>query len=166
MHISESTVRNTPIEVIENDVPVRVEELRLRQDSGGAGRRRGGLGVVHTYTFTHPGEALATVKKTKTEGWGIDGGEPGETNAVVWRPGTEQAKSTGTAREELRRGESVSYRTGGGGGYGDPSERDPERVREDVLDGYVSRDAAREAYGVVLTEDLDVDRELTSIRRR
>jgi N-methylhydantoinase B len=166
MHISESTVRNTPIEVIENKAPVRIDELRLRQDSGGAGEHRGGLGVVHTYRFQQSGDALTTVKKTKTEGWGIDGGEPGETNAVVWFPDTDSPTRTGTERKQMGPGDAVSYRTGGGGGYGDPSERDPERVREDVLDGYVSRDAAREAYGVVLTDDLDVDRELTSIRRR
>jgi len=161
MHITESTVRNSPVEVAESKAPVRIRELRLREDSGGPGRHRGGLGVVHTYQFTHPGEALATVKKTKTEGWGLDGGEPGPTNTVVWYPNSDDEEQTGTERKELDAGDAVGYRSGGGGGYGDPHERPPKTVREDVVDGYVSRDQAREAYGVVVTDEEIIDWDAT-----
>jgi|AntRauMinimDraft_4_1070384.scaffolds.fasta_scaffold00988_4 N-methylhydantoinase B len=165
MHISETNVQNTPIEVLEHKAPVRLEQLEIRPDSSGAGRQRGGAGVRRDYRFLERAKALATVKKTKTDNWGIDGGKPGARNAVVLRPDTDQAERTGTFRDEFEPGEVVSNRTGGGGGYGDPFDRPPEAVREDVVDGYVTRDGAREMYGVVLTDDGSVDHEATAERR-
>ena len=161
MNITESNVRNTPVEVMESGTPLLVESVELREDSGGPGRQRGGLGIRKDYRFTHAAKALATVKKTKTDNWGIDGGKPGARNAVVLRPETEEERSTGTFRDSFITGEHLSNRTAGGGGYGNPFERSPEAVREDVLDGYVSRTAAREAYGVVLRDDDTINKEAT-----
>jgi len=161
MHISETNVQNTPIEVLEHKAPVRVEQLEIRPDSSGAGRYRGGAGIRRDYRFLKNAEALATVKKTKTDNWGIDGGRPGARNAVVLRPGTDKEESTGTFRDEFSASEVISNRTGGGGGYGDPYKRPPEAVRGDVLDGYVSRQGAREMYGVVLDEQDNIDTEAT-----
>jgi N-methylhydantoinase B len=161
MNITESNVRNTPVEVMEANTPLRIERVELRTDSGGAGRHRGGLGIRKDYRLTHDANALATVKKTKTDNWGIDGGRPGARNAVVLRPGTDEEVSTGTFRDSFHAGEMLSNRTAGGGGYGDPYERSPEAVREDVLDGYVSREAARETYGVVVTSDGCIDHSAT-----
>ena len=153
MNITETNVRNTPVEIMEMKAPVRIERLELRQDSGGSGEYRGGLGVVRDYRFTAPTNALATVKKTKTSNWGLDGGKPGARNAVVLRPGTEDGTWTGTMRDSFAAGELLSNRSGGGGGYGNPLDRDPEAVRQDVLDGYVSCDAAREQYGVEIKDE-------------
>ena len=161
MHISESNVRNTPVEILENKAPVEVEKVALRTDSGGSGRQRGGLGIDRSYRFTADTNALVTVKKTKTDGWGIDGGQPGARNEVVLRPGTDAEESTGTFRDSFTAGERLWNRSGGGGGYGDPHDRAPDAVRADVLDGYVSRDAARETYGVVLDDDDTVDVQAT-----
>lgn len=180
MHISESRVRNVPIEVLEQKVPaVRLERLELRQDSGGPGRYRGGLGVRRDYRFTDSGGALSVVKKSRTPGWGIDGGEAGSRNVVglslneAWEDrvqivaendrctGEPMTKWTGMMRGEFEEGERISNRSGGGGGYGDPFSREPEKVKRDVLDGYVSRTAAREDYGVVITEDGSIDRQAT-----
>ncbi|WP_255152236.1 hydantoinase B/oxoprolinase family protein [Halorarius halobius] len=161
MHISETNVQNTPIEVLEHKAPIRIEHLEIRPDSGGSGRNRGGVGVKRDYRFLEDAKALATVKKTKTDNWGIGGGKPGARNAVVLRPGTDEEVSTGTFRDSFSPDEVVSNRTAGGGGYGDPYERSPEAVRADVLDGYVTREAAREEYGVVVDEDGTVDREAT-----
>jgi N-methylhydantoinase B len=161
MHISETNVQNTPIEVLEQKAPIRIENLEIRPDSAGAGRHRGGVGIRRDYRFLEDSKALATVKKTKTDNWGIDGGRPGARNEVVLRPGTDAEESTGTFRDSFSAGERLSNRTAGGGGYGEPYERAPEAVREDVLDGYVSREAARETYGVVLTDDCTIDHQAT-----
>ena len=161
MHISETNVQNTPIEVLEHKAPIRIEHLEIRPDSGGAGRNRGGVGAQRDYRFLKDAKALATVKKTKTDNWGIDGGKPGARNAVVLRPGTDEEVSTGTFRDSFTADEVVSNRTAGGGGYGDPYERSPEAVRADVADGYVTREAAREEYGVVVNKDGTIDYEAT-----
>jgi N-methylhydantoinase B len=165
MHISETMVQNIPIEVLENKAPVAIDRLELRQDSGGAGRNRGGLGIRRDFRFTHEIGALSIIQKTKTDGWGLDGGSPGTRNAVVLYPGTDREYSTGMMRETFEPGESLSNRSAGGGGYGDPFDRDPERVLEDVIDGYVSVEAAREEYGVVVTDDLEIDRDATESLR-
>ena len=165
MHISETNVQNTPIEVLEHKAPIRIEHLEIRPDSGGAGRYRGGVGIRRDYRFLKEAKALATVKKTKTDGWGIDGGQPGARNAVVLRPGTDEEHSTGTFRDSFNADEVVSNRTAGGGGYGAPHERPPKAVRDDVIDGYVTREMAAETYGVVLDEDNCIDWEATRERR-
>jgi len=150
MHLAQTMVKNLPIEVLESKAPVRFDRLELRQDSGGPGKKRGGLGIRRDYRFTHPCGALSIIQKTKTDNWGLEGGKPGARNAVVLRPGTDREEWTGMMRGRFEPGDVVSNRSGGGGGYGDPFGRDPEDVREDVLDGYVSREAARRDYGVVL----------------
>ncbi|RBI62336.1 hydantoinase B/oxoprolinase family protein [halophilic archaeon] len=193
MHMSETMVRNIPIEVFENKAPIEFDRLTLRQDSGGAGKHRGGLGIQRDFRFTHPVGALSIVQKTKTEGWGLAGGHPGARNVVAldladdWHDRVEvlvdnddlyvdeddddvdqgDRKYAGMFRGTFQPGEVISNRSGGGGGYGDPYERDPEAVREDVLDGYVSREAARAEYGVALTDEDEIDRDETeNLRRR
>jgi len=161
MHISETMVKNIPMEVMETKAPVRFDRLELRQDSGGAGEHRGGLGLRRDYRFTHGCGALSIIQKTRTDNWALEGGSPGARNAVVLRPGTDREEWTGMMRGQFEAGDVISNRTGGGGGWGDPHRRDPGAVREDVLDGYVSVEAAREEYGVVLTDDLEVDEDAT-----
>lgn len=165
MHLSETMVKNIPVEVFESKAPVRFDRLELRQDSGGAGAYRGGLGIRRDFRFTHPCGALSIVQKTKTDGWGLEGGGPGARNAVVLYPGTEREEWTGMMRGDFEPGDVVSNRSGGGGGWGDPRDRDPAAVREDVIDGYVSRQAAREVYGVALDDALEIDREATRALR-
>ncbi|WP_135822188.1 hydantoinase B/oxoprolinase family protein [Halostella litorea] len=183
MHYVQTMVRNIPVEVFENKAPVEFDELSLRQDSGGAGEHRGGLGIRRDYRLTHPTDVLAIIKKTRTEGWGLAGGDPGAKNVVVLDLDGSDPDArdrvqvitdngddypddgkewVGMMRGSFEPGEVVSNRSGGGGGYGDPYDRDPEAVREDVLDGYVSPGAAREEYGVVVSEDGEIDREATA----
>jgi N-methylhydantoinase B len=175
-------VRNNPIEVFETKAPVEFDELSLRQDTGGPGEKRGGLGIRRDFRLTHPTNVLAIIKKTKTAGWGLKGGEPGAKNVVVLDLDEDDPDAhgrvqifadnnddypdddnewVGMMRGAFDPGEVVSNRSGGGGGYGDPLDRDPEAVREDVIDGYVSPVAAREEYGVVVSEDGDLDRAAT-----
>lgn len=186
MHVVQTMVRNVPVEVFETKAPIAFDRLSLRQDSGGAGKHRGGLGIRRDYRITDEVEALTLIKKTRTDGWALDGGSPGARNVVVldeleedWAERVqvfadnsdlyeegEHQKHVGMMRGTFQPGEIVSNRTGGGGGYGNPLDRDPERVLEDVIDGYVSRTAAREEYGVVITEDGGIDEDRTERIRR
>lgn len=166
MHVTEPGCRNNPIEVLETKAPLLIEDYGLRQDSGGPGRHRGGLGVRRTYRFLAPASAVTLVKKTKTKPWGMAGGGEGEPGYVLLRPGTDRERRAGGVYEEMAAGEVLVNNSGGGGGWGDPLERDPEAVLADVVDGYVSAGHARDAYGVVIdTEAVAVDAEATSALR-
>ena len=143
--------RNIPIEVHETNNPVRIRRLELIEDSGGAGRHRGGCGLRKDVELCAP-HATATLLGDRhlNPPYGVFGGRPGaraETRLV--RAGkTERLGSKEVV--ELREGDVLSFRLAGAGGYGDPRERDPEAVRRDVADGLVSRAAARTVYGVEL----------------
>ena len=152
MHLSASIVRNTPIEVLESKTTMLVERLELRTDSGGAGRFRGGAGLERQIRFLGPGEFLSVVKKTRTSPWGLAGGADGETNAFILFPGTERECAVSTHRARVEPGDRVIVRSGGGGGHGDPHDRDVEAIGEDVLEGYVSPKAAMRDYGFAPTE--------------
>ncbi|WP_247730747.1 hydantoinase B/oxoprolinase family protein [Halovivax limisalsi] len=184
MHISETMVRNVPVEVFENKAPIRFTRLELRQDSGGEGTYRGGLGTRRDYEFTDPAGALSILQRSRSPGWGHDGGGPGARNTIVVDAddpdgdrisilvdndylfdAEDGERYAGMMRGDFEPGETLSVRTGGGGGYGDPMERDPEAVLADVRDEYVSREAAREIYGVVVTEGGELDREATETLR-
>ena len=165
MHISEAMVQNIPTEVFEQKAPVRIERYQLRQDSGGPGEQRGGLGARRDYYLTRDANALSVSKNTKSDNWGLEGGKPGARNVTVWYPNTDEETRIPTYRDSLDEGDRISVRGGGGGGHGSPFKRDPERVREDVLNGYVSRKSALDDYGVVLTDDLQINHEETNRRR-
>ena len=149
-HLSESLVRNTPMEVLEVKTGMFIERLELRTDSAGPGKFRGGLGIRRDIRFISDGEMLSVMKKTKTSAWPLAGGKEPMRNGFVLYPGTEREKKVGTYRAAVAAGDKCRNLTAGGGGYGIPADRAPARVLEDVLDGYVSREAAREEYKVVL----------------
>ncbi|MGE0315241.1 MAG: hydantoinase B/oxoprolinase family protein [Lautropia sp.] len=145
-----STARNNPVEVVESRVPsIRVVRYALRQDSGGAGRFRGGLGLERAYEFLDDGHITFSLERKATPPWGLWGGKDGAVNDVEIRS---PDGATRHVRKEtghlIRKGEVVRTLTGGGGGFGPPSARDPEAVRRDVDEGYVSAQAAQRDYGV------------------
>ncbi len=150
MHLSEPGCQNVPIEVVETKTPMLIESYGLRQDSGGAGEHPGGLGVSRTYKFLAETSAITLVKKTKTKPWGVGGGLDGENCHVKLRPGTDKEETTGMVYEEMKEGEVLENHAGGGGGWGDPLRRNPEKVLEDVRDEYISVESAKKYYGVVI----------------
>jgi N-methylhydantoinase B len=157
---------NSPIEELEDEIPVYVREYSLRQDSEGAGRTRGGLGVRRDYEFYGEDASFSLLTdRTRSAPWGLFGGHSASPSAFVRNPdaGAEPLASKSTTA--LDPGEVVSVRTPGGGGYGDPVERDPQAVLADVRDGKVSPEKAREAYGVVVDDDR-IDEAATAERRR
>ncbi|GAA2900538.1 hydantoinase B/oxoprolinase family protein [Streptosporangium fragile] len=147
-HVSGSTGRITPIEVLEARTGMFFERMEMREDSGGAGRHRGGVGLRRDIRFVTPGEFLSVIKKTRSRPWALQGGLEPEPNQVVVFPGTEREQRVSTKRTKVEIGDRITLLTAGGGGHGDPRERDPELVRRDVAEGYVSRAAARDVYGL------------------
>lgn len=160
MHLSEPGCRNNPVEVLETKSPMFIESYGYRPDTGGAGRHRGGVGVSRSYRFLAPSTGICLVYKTKTKPWSIAGGRVGENNRVVLNPGTEREVVQGGSYNLLETGDVLVNDTGGGGGYGDPLDREPQRVAHDVRNGFVSVEAAARDYGVVVdaaTFDVDAD---------
>ena len=150
IHMSESIVRNTPVEILETRTTMLFDCVEMHMDSGGPGRWRGGVGIRRDIRFLTDGEFISVAKKTKTRPWALDGGLEPEPNAFVLFPGTEKEKRVGTYRTPVKAGDHVLNLTAGGGGYGHPFLREPERVREDVLDELVSPEQAESRYGVRL----------------
>lgn len=149
LHHSEGATRNVPIEVTESREPLHMEQYVLRQDSGGPGRNRGGMGMVRDYRYVSDGLMLGVIERGKFPHWGVKGGKPGARNyALVMPPGKEPFEVLKTPAIPIEAGTVISNRTGGGGGWGDPFEREAERVLDDVINEYVSVESARNDYGV------------------
>ena len=159
--------RNQPAEFTENRFPVIVEKLALSPDSGGAGKRRGGLGYEKHYRVLVDCHTIVTADRVRLGCYGVNGGRAGKPFCVtVDLYG--KAKDLGglVDGEPLAAGEVLRVVTTGGGGWGDPLEREPELVRGDVIDGKVSLAAARADYGVVLAlgkgeDEYEIDRGAT-----
>lgn len=157
---------NSPIEELETEIPVYVRRYELIRDSEGAGRQRGGMGVRRDYEFYGEEATFSLLTdRTRSAPWGLFSGHSASPARFRRNPGTEAeeplpSKST----TNLDPGETVSVQTPGGGGYGDPAERDPTTVLADVRDGKISTEKARDAYGVVV-DDGEVDEAATDDRR-
>ncbi|WP_349963260.1 hydantoinase B/oxoprolinase family protein [Rhizobium sp. ZPR3] len=165
-HISSSLVRNTPTEVIEMKTGMLMESFEILADSCGAGRTRGGGGTIRNIRFVDDGEFLTITKRSKEKPWALDGGLEPEPNAVIIGLNTGQDKKVGTYRMHVRDGDRLAVRAAGGAGFGSPLERAPEAVLEDVIDGYVTAEAAQALYGVAIVDgaiDDDATRSLRSL---
>jgi N-methylhydantoinase B len=148
---------NAPVEETERGYPVRVERLELVENSEGAGRYRGGLGLRKDYYFPGGPTTFTVLADRDREGpWGAFGGLAGRPAEYVLNPDGEARRLGSKSTVELEAGDVVSYRTCGGGGYGPPEERDPELVLRDVVEGKVSVERARDVYRVAV--DLGVRR--------
>lgn len=158
-----ANTRNNPIEDIESHYPLRVLRYELRENACGAGKWRGGFGSIRDVMFTSDGRASVEGDGHKFPPWGIFGGRPGIPGALILNPGTPSEKSLPSKISDIRAKKGDTFRTVSavGGGYGDPLERDPHRVLDDVLDDLISREIARNEYGVVITEDFRIDEPAT-----
>ena len=155
--------RNTPVEVFESRYPLRVDSYRLLEDSGGAGKNRGGLGIERILTIqTDQITVSALFNRMTVDPFGIHGGKPGRNSGIfvrrVGEPGWQTfSEAFGTISPSkfsnvvLHRGDQVKLIAPGGGGWGDPLAREPERVVADVAEGLVTPEAASRDYGLVVT---------------
>ena len=142
---------NIPIEAQEAAQPLVVEHFGFIPDSAGAGTFRGGCGIRRDLRFlADEGKLTNLSERQRVAPYGVFGGRPGRLARTVINPGPGETPVHGKQSREFAYGDVISFQQSGAGGYGDPLARDPARVLEDVLDEYVSVDAAREQYGVVL----------------
>jgi N-methylhydantoinase B len=145
--------RIIPMELQETLYPYRYEELTLRADSGGPGLRRGGLGFVKRYRILAECALRTNLDRTGCAPWGVCGGMAGATGRVTVIRNGESIPANKTDELKLFPGDLVLVETGGGGGYGAPTERPIEEVVQDVRRGLVSRECAERDYGVRFRQD-------------
>lgn len=160
-------LKNTPIEITETEVPVEFIKYGLAQDSGGAGRWRGGLATEMAFRVFAPDTRITARNRDRSRfrPWGVLGGRAAGLSDMVVNPGTDEQRRLGSADTAvLQPGDVLEVRSAGGGGRGDPIDREPWRVARDVARGYLSAEAARRDYGVVLKAG-DVDAAATEALR-
>ena len=151
-----SNQANVPVEMIESDYPIRIERYGFLPDTGGAGKYRGGLSLVREYRMLAD-DIYFGVRSDKSihPPHGLFGGQAGSPaeNLIRTEEGDRVLPSMPMKPINLRKGDVYRHIMAGGGGFGNAFERDPDRVRKDVIEGKVTREHAREAYGVVFSED-------------
>jgi len=150
-----SFLKNTPVEVNEAEVPIRILRYGLAPDSGGPGKHRGGLATVLHFLSQAPNTKVTARNRDRTRftAWGVRGGRAGAPSYFLLNPGkTNEVNLGNTDILTIDPGDEVLVASGGAGGWGDPLERDPGAVLLDVQRGFVSLDAALRDYGVVITD--------------
>jgi N-methylhydantoinase B len=167
--LNDGDTHNSPAEAVENRFPVIVEDYALREDSGGAGRHRGGLGLRRTVRVLGEMALNTPMERTQCAPWGLFGGGDALANQITVRraDGTGESFPNGKlSTYKLGPGDAYIQESGGGGGYGPPHERPAAQVRNDVREGYVSLASARDRYGVVLhPATFAIDEAATAARR-
>jgi N-methylhydantoinase B len=157
---------NAPVEETELNYPVRIDRLSLVEDSEGPGRRRGGLGLRKDYRFDLYTTFTILADRDRSGPHGVFGGHAGRIAEYVHiRDGAETRLSSKTTLD-LVPGDVISVRTCGGGGYGPPEEREPERVLRDVLEGKVDPNRARDVYRVAIADRRVDERRTKELRQQ
>jgi len=142
---------NAPIEETEINYPVQIVRYELVENSEGPGRHRGGLGLRRDYLFMdHDVTFTILSDRDKSGAWGILGGNEGRKAYYILNPQGEAKVMSSKTTLDLKSGDTISYQTCGGGGYGPPEERDPSLVLKDVRDGKVSFERAKSIYKTVI----------------
>ena len=168
--MNDGDTHNGPSEQVEAKYPLLVERYCLRPDSGGAGKFRGGLGAEQVVQARHPIRFSSLMERARCKPWGLFGGMSGMGNAVAVHRFNQTDEthfpSAKALNQVLQPGDAYIIRSGGGGGFGSPMERDLETLEHDVRCGYVTRDAAEKYYGAVFASDgAAIDATATAARR-
>jgi N-methylhydantoinase B len=168
IHPISAGIEALPAELMEARMPILKRRFELDQDSGGPGRWRGGLSTIAEYEFLAEGLAVTISDRTTGRIQALEGGmPPPRLNQVIFYAGSDHELRLGKKADlHVKPGDVFINRPAGGGGFGNPRERDPQAVAWDVLNDYVSREAAERYYGVALREDGSVDEEATARLRR
>jgi len=147
--------RIIPLELQEALMPFRIEEFSLREDSGGAGKFRGGMGFRKVYRILRPCLLGTNLDRTKYPPWGVQGGKEGKSGRFMLTKAGETREQSVEKENAyaLQPGDLVSVETGGGGGYGPPLERALDLIQRDLESGYVTSAAAQRDYGVTVGPD-------------
>jgi len=167
--INDGDTHNSPSEQLEAKYPILVESYRLREDSAGPGRQRGGLGAEMVVQALSPFSVTTRIDRVHCKPWGLHGGHEAAGNGIAIRKDGKWKEDHPNAKifnVRLGRGDAYKMLSGGGGGFGDPAERDPELVAHDVREGYVSRERAKSVYMVALTADGQLNKDVTASLRQ
>jgi N-methylhydantoinase B len=170
--LNDGDTHNSPVEATEAKSPIVIERRALRQDSGGPGKFRGGLGVANEVRMRRTATIHAHVERTICAPWGLHGGKEALANRISIRRNTGEIENFPTGKikpTEIDAGDSFLIETAGGGGFWSPLERDAARVLADVRAGYVSLESARRDYGVVIRQNgrsFELDADTTAELRR
>jgi len=162
-----SFLKNTPVEINEAEVPIKITRYGLARDSGGPGKHRGGMAIEMRFEAQAPNTRITARNRDRSRfsSWGVLGGRAGSQSRFLLNPGTGREVNLGnTDILTIGPGDVVHIGSGGAGGWGDPLERDAQAVLTDVRRHLVSREAAARDYGVVLAGDA-VDEGATAERR-
>ncbi len=162
-----ANTRNNPIEDIETHLPLRIDRYELREDACGAGKWRGGLGSVREFVFLSDGGCSIEGEGHRFQPWGFAGGGDGRTAQIRMEDaaGTVEELPSKVPYKPTKINDRYVCIGPSGGGYGPPFERAPEAVLDDVRDGYISRETAARDYGVVLTDEIEIDQTATAAKR-
>ena len=157
---------NVPNEFLERYFPLLIERYETEPDSGGAGLHRGGNGIHMTYRFLASGTISIHDDRWFVPPWGVNGGEPGKRARKILEKADGTSQIIGNKVEEVRveEGDQLHFITWGGGGWGDPLERDPALVGKEIVQGLVTAEGAK-AYGVVANEQGVIDTAATEALR-
>jgi N-methylhydantoinase B len=152
IHVNMTNTMNTPIETIEKYLPLEFKAYRLRPDSGGAGKYRGGCGIERIWTLTSSKATLGIMaERCKIPPWGLNSGKPGKTGEyILVRANEERIRLPSKTTIEIYRGDTLIIRTPGGGGYGEPLKREHHKIISDIENGLVSKEQAKSDYGIIL----------------
>ncbi len=153
INVVNGDLKNWGVEFVESKYPLRILSYKIRPDSEGAGKFRGGMGLERTYRVENEDgcNLMLWVERSETPAWGLFGGLSAQEPDVVINPGTKEEKHyLKTNMLPLKRGDIVRIGTGGGGGFGEPLQRDPGAVAEDIENGYMTEEHAKKVYGYQL----------------
>ena len=167
-----SNIRNNPLEIVESECGVVVREWDIRTDSGGPGRWRGGVGQLITVEILRDGGIIYGhgMERMRFPAWGVFGAKPAQRFRCILNRGRSNEQHLGKIDQvPVNAGDTVTMMMPGGGGYGDPLERDLEAVLRDVRQGFVSVEGAARDYGVAVVDgriDSEATRELRAQKPR
>ena len=162
--MNDGDTHNNPIEQMEAKFPLMYLKHGLRQNSGGPGRFRGGLGTEQIIMARSGMNFNAQVDRMHCQPWGLDGGLSGMGNQVNLNQSGEVLDKFTNAKvllKRLNKGDTFTLLTGGGGGFGPPDERDPERVKNDLRQEYICKESAKKIYKVAVLKSGNVDTKAT-----
>lgn len=166
INVSNGAYKNIPVEVFENNYPVRINSFKLRENSEGPGKNRGGLGIVKEYEALYDDTNLYLwFERSVTPAWGIKGGKDGAKPKVIVKSGEKQTEILKVNAFPMKKGTIATAYTGGGGGFGNPFERDIEKVKYDYIQGYITIEHAEKEYGVAIDNLGNIDIERTAYLR-
>jgi len=163
-----ANTRNNPIEDIESHVPLRIDRYELRENAAAPGRWRGGVGSIREVTFLADGAISVESEGHKYPPKGLFGGSDGTPSQLVWTKADGEVVQLPSKLpyHHFAMGDRITAIRACGGAYGNPLERDPADVLDDVIDEYITRDKALADYGVMITGRFEVDSQATARERR